>query len=165
MFVKILSFFWQKREDTRWKENVQLSWRYSRASLHIVPFVSCWEDWGKFCISLQVHTSKQKVKIYEQISELRGVFTTDCSARIHACAWQVQNNMASSLLKLSYCSLHPALFLCLFPWSLVLFVITLVDTSIRNWTSAIDNIQGSKSQKPTASLSQLHFYVEHLNYS
>ncbi|KAK7102636.1 hypothetical protein V1264_020827 [Littorina saxatilis] len=36
----------------------------------------------------QVHTSKQKVKIYEQISELRGVFTTDCSARIHACAWQ-----------------------------------------------------------------------------
>jgi hypothetical protein len=49
----------------------------------------------------QVHVSKERVTLYEQISELQGVFTADSSARIHACSWQV-TNLAKIILPIFY---------------------------------------------------------------
>ena len=49
----------------------------------------------------QVHTSQHKMKLYEQITELQGVFTSDPRARIHACAWQVLIN--DKLINCSHC--------------------------------------------------------------
>ncbi|KAL8618156.1 hypothetical protein ACOMHN_059163 [Nucella lapillus] len=45
----------------------------------------------------KVHTTKEKLEIYEQIRELRGVFTDDPSARIHACKWMENRDNESRL--------------------------------------------------------------------
>ncbi|XP_076469527.1 uncharacterized protein LOC143299904 [Babylonia areolata] len=52
-------------------------------------------------VKTKVHTSREKVKIYEQITELRGIFTDNPSARIHACKW-TENHFNDSRLPCGY---------------------------------------------------------------
>ncbi|PVD24277.1 hypothetical protein C0Q70_14748 [Pomacea canaliculata] len=45
----------------------------------------------------QIHVEESKFTIYEQIAELKGFFTTNPSARIHACTWKIREDARSSL--------------------------------------------------------------------